>query len=140
MFTVDETGLHELFFSPDEDVAVIMEQKAYTVENRAKRNLLLPAGGGWYYPGVKFFRRGAKLYRWERFSTHRASAPFEPASSDSGQLLNSIGHTMVETDSGIGADIGSPLDHALYTEIGTKWMAPRPWLRPALDEVKVESE
>lgn len=136
-FTLNHSGVEELFHDPDGPIAEIMEGKAYDVENAAKELLMLPGAGRVYEAGVLTFRRNGKIY--SNFSTggraaaHQASAPGQPPSSDTGHLLNSVGHTMVDTDTGIGADIGSDLDYANWLEFGTRYMAPRPWLRPALD-------
>lgn len=133
---IDDAGIEDLFHDPDGPVAQIIERKAYAVENRAKRLLLTPGTGGWYGAGVRYFRRGDKVYRWDRQAAHRASAPGEPASSDTGELLNTVGHYLADGAAGIEAHVGSPLAHAAYTELGTRYMAPRPWLRPALDAAR----
>lgn len=130
---LNDAAIDQLAHDPEGEVAQAIERAAYVVENAAKASLLRPGSGGIYGPGIKFFRRGAKLYRWERIGTHQASAPGEPASSDTGQLLASVEHVMDEDDSGIFYRIGSREKHAEYTELGTRFMFPRPWLRPALD-------
>jgi hypothetical protein len=50
-----------------------------------------------------------------------------------------VGHSVRYDADGLRADIGSGanpdipgVDYALYTEYGTRHMAPRPWLRPSL--------
>lgn len=136
---INEAGIEALKHDPDGEVAQIMERSGYAVENEAKRLLLLPGSGGIYGPGVKFFRRGGKVYRWERIGTHQASAPGEPAASDTGLLLNSVEHFMDEDDNGVFARVGTRLNEGEWTELGTRFMAERPWLRPALDVLKVEN-
>lgn len=113
-----EDKIEEFFHDPTGAVAKIVEQDAYLVENEAKRLLLLPGSG-------RIYRRGGVV--------HQASAPGEPAASDTGQLLNSVGHRMSEDANGVYAEVGTDVKHGAYTELGTRHMAPRPWLRPALD-------
>lgn len=133
---IDQAGLQELFHDPNGPVAQIIEQAAYRVENMAKRLVSGPGSGGLYLPGVKFFRRGAKLYRWERASAHEASAPGEPPAGDTGMLLVSLHHTSPQDDGiSLVCRVGSDLDYAAYLELGTRYMAPRPFLRPSLSAV-----
>lgn len=125
-------AIEELFHDPDGPIAEIMESKAYDVENAAKELLLLPSAGCVYT--TRFYRDSqGRLRKGGPRVPHQASAPGQPPSSDTGHLLNSIGHEMVDTESGIGADIGSDLDYAGYLEHGTRYMEPRPFLAPALD-------
>lgn len=129
-------AIQAFFRDPTGPVAHIIEQKAYNVETAMKELLLIPGSGGVYYPGVLTFRRGGKIY--SNFSTggrtteHQASAPGEPPASDYGFLLGSIRHVMKVGDT-VYAQIGSDLDYALWLELGTRFMAPRPFMRPALD-------
>ena len=53
---------------------------------------------------------------------------------DTGNLLNSISH---EVD-GETARVGTAVEYAVYQEYGTRFMAARPWLRPAVDEHHAE--
>jgi hypothetical protein len=88
---------------------------------------------------------GMMLHKGRKRPAHQASAPGEPAASDHGMLLNTTSHKLLVGDDGPYALVGSPLAHALFTELGTNevparpgehhGMLPRPWLRPALDVV-----
>lgn len=64
---------------------------------------------------------------------HTASAPGEAPAVDTGNLMNSVSHTMTGTTVGevaVGAEYGA------FLELGTSRMAPRPYLGPATDKVK----
>jgi hypothetical protein len=54
-------------------------------------------------------------------------------------LLNSVEHLVDEDVDAIFYRVGTDVKHGEYTELGTRDMAPRPWLRPALDVLKVET-
>lgn len=57
------------------------------------------------------------------------SEPGDPPHVDSGRLIDSL---YAEIDAaGLAARVGSTEEHAVYTEVGTSRMAPRPWLVPA---------
>lgn len=133
---LDEEGIAALFADRDGPVGHIMEHKAFNVEAAMKELLLLPGSGRTYMPGVLTFRRGGKIY--SNFSTggraapHTASAPGEPPASDTGFLMSSIRH-VIAVDETVYASIGSDLEYALYLELGTRYMEPRPFMRPALD-------
>ena len=74
---------------------------------------------------------------------HRPSAPGSVPNVDKGILRASIIHqTSLSTSGVVGkvgsaidiikAKTGSDIDYGLYQELGTRNMAARPWLRPAL--------
>lgn len=133
---INDAAIEAMFADPDGPVAKIIEQKAYNVENAAKALLLIPGSGRMYQPGVLTFRRGGKIYSnystGGRTTPHKASAPGDPPASDTGSLLGSISHKMEVGDT-VYATVGSPLKYAIWLELGTRYMAPRPFLRPALD-------
>lgn len=70
--------------------------------------------------------------------THRASAPGEPPASDTEDLKNSIGVALFGNKStnlfaGVSIDSAvTPRDKWKSLEFGTKFMEPRPFIRPAL--------
>lgn len=75
---------------------------------------------------------------------HHPSMPENPPAVDSGNLRNSIRYEVHSEGSEIYGVVGSTQkdpDYAVYTEYGTtkggwggKGMAPRPWLRPAMQK------
>ena len=54
-----------------------------------------------------------------------------PGSSDTGRLLTAITHRMDVEDKIVGRVVAN-VNYALYLELGTRYMEPRPFLRPAL--------
>lgn len=93
------------------------------VGNEAVRRVLEPPKTGRVYR-----RRGVE---------HQASAPGESPASDTGRLANSI-ITRYEDDFLVGI-ISASDAKASHLEYGTKFMAPRPFMRPALATVDVQS-
>ena len=63
--------------------------------------------------------------------THVASAPGQPPAIDTGTLINSV---QVDEATPVQAIIATHTDYAEYLEFGTSHMAPRPYMRPPLDE------
>lgn len=169
---INESILEAFLMDPEGPVGDIMERAAFAVENKAKLNLLEPGTGHTYDTffayvhydifgnqlspsDASFYRQlhgGLSLYGgmflidYGSRPPHTASAPEESAASDTGELLGTVTHYMTEEDDGPTAHVGSPLMHALYTELGTrtvdapegehKGMVERPWLRPALDAIE----
>lgn len=64
------------------------------------------------------------------YGGHQASAPGEPPSPYTGELRESI-KSEVTVDSGrnISSTVGSDLDKAVYLELGTRTIAPRPFFK-----------
>ena len=66
---------------------------------------------------------------------HVPSSPGEPPRIDTKNLHESI---MTETEverTSIETRIGTNVRYGLFLELGTRHMAPRPWLRPAFNKV-----
>lgn len=61
-----------------------------------------------------------------------ASVPGEPPHMRSGNLLNSIVKERIGLTLRVGVATAAAANYAKFLEIGTKKMAPRPFLRPAL--------
>jgi hypothetical protein len=133
---LNDAAISEFFKDPDGPIGRIIEHKAYAVEMAAQALLLIPGTGRYYPPGILTFRRDGKIY--SNYSTggrqtgHIASAPGEPPASDTGMLLASINHKIM-VENTVFARVGSDRKYAIYLELGTRFMAPRPFLRPALD-------
>lgn len=53
---------------------------------------------------------------------------------DTGTLKRSIGLEI--TDSGMSAEVEPTAEYAPYVELGTRFMDPQPYLKPAFDEQK----
>lgn len=68
---------------------------------------------------------------------HHPSLPGNPPARDTGNLSNSIRYEVHSEGSEIYGVVGSTQkdpDYAVFTEYGTNKMAPRPWLRPAMQK------
>lgn len=118
----DDAVLARILDDPDGPVGRDLQRRALAVEAQAKVNLSMPGSG--------------RIYR-RRGIPHQASAPGEPPAPDTGLLRASVHHTVGSDGDGLLADIGSSQNVAMWTELGTRRMAPRPWLRPALDAAKL---
>ncbi len=64
-----------------------------------------------------------------RTAPHQASAPWQAPATDTGTLAGSISAEPI--DGTLGARIVARTRYATWLEYGTKYMAPRPFLRPA---------
>lgn len=135
-------AIREMFADPVGPVGQIIEHKTLNVEAVMKELLLIPGSGRTYT--TRFYRGRAghflpwgqeqvpgKLYAWPPREPHTASAPGMPPASDSGQLLNSIGHEIQVEDTVVGY-VYADKKYATYLEHGTRYMAPRPFMVPAL--------
>jgi HK97 gp10 family phage protein len=72
--------------------------------------------------GVLYVRHGI---------AHKASAPGEAPATDIGTLISSIQHWV--SDDGLSIAVGTQLEYGTYLEFGTRDMAERPFIHPALD-------
>ena len=101
-------------------VRAVVRATAMRVEGTAKERIQRPPKTG-------------RLYRtYNKRKLHRASAPGESPATDSGTLASRVFHE-VQTG-GFEASVFSDVDYAGYLEFGTRRMAPRPYLAPALRE------
>ena len=75
-------------------------------------------------------------YTNNKTKAHHPSLPGNPPAPDTGNLRNSIRYEMHDENRNVYGIVGSTQkdpDYAVYTEYGTTKMAPRPWLRPAME-------
>ena len=141
---IDEHGIAELAMDPLGPVGQVIEQKTLAVEGVMEALLLIPGSGRTY---TTFFYRGrqgrplggtgllqtpGKLYSYGIRPPHTASAPGMPPASDTGSLLASIGSELLEEDT-VKGRVHADKVYALYLEYGTRYMAPRPFMLPALE-------
>jgi hypothetical protein len=142
-YEIDQAAVQALFADPLGPVGRIIEHKCLNVEGVMKELLLIPGSGRTYttrfyrgraghflFPGVP--QVPGKLYAWPDRVPHTASAPGMPPASDSGQLLASIGHELEVRDTVVGV-VHADKKYAVYLEDGTRYMAPRPFMKPALE-------
>lgn len=79
--------------------------------------------------------RSGRIYRRGR-KTHQASAPGEPPKTDTGALVRSM---RVDHRPGTGrASFVVGAEYAARLEFGTAKMAARPFVRPAIENVKAK--
>ena len=97
---------------------------------RAIKLQLSHPGTGIVYGGARSRKTGRPRKR------HQASAPGEPPAPDTGALRNSVGQEIVGgiLRVGVGMPYGPFLEFGTLTEGGA--IAPRPFMRPALESVK----
>jgi phage gpG-like protein len=106
-------------------VVRVLSRAAVECSRRAKELLSVPGTGKQAGTGGK---RGAKKV-YNAFP----SAPGEPPHKQTGRLRASVQYEVDEP--GLTARVGTNLPYGAYLELGTKkGLAPRPWLRRALDE------
>lgn len=77
-----------------------------------------------------------RFYR-RRTVVHQASAPGEAPASDTGTLVGRITTNYDRLPELVGV-VGAHTDYAAYLEYGTKKMAARPFMRPALANKRAE--
>lgn len=76
-------------------------------------------------------------YTQNKTKGHHPSLPNNPPAPDTNNLRNSIRYEVHNEGKEVYGIVGSSqLDenYAVYTEYGTTKMAPRPWLRPAMEK------
>jgi len=113
----DEAAIKQLLESPEGPTGRYLHACGLAVQTEAKRLASTPGRG-------RTYTRGGV--------THVASAPGDPPAVDTGRLRASIGSELARDAQGLHARIGSTYDVALFLELGTRKMAARPFLRPAL--------
>jgi phage gpG-like protein len=64
------------------------------------------------------------------------SAAKQACPVDTGRLRMSITWALGSDEAGVYADVGTNVEYALHVEYGTRHMAARPYLRPALAAAK----
>lgn len=116
---IDRGALAAFVNAPDGYIARDLARRAIAVDTEATR-LVHQAGGG-------------RTYRLSNPTrVHRASAPGQPPATDLGMLAASITWALGRDAKGLFAVVGSGLRKARWLELGTRRMAARPFLRPAL--------
>jgi phage gpG-like protein len=103
----------------------VLARAAIECARRARELLSVPGTGK--QPGSGGKRGAKKVYN------AFPSSPGEPPHKQTGRLRASVQYE-VDTPN-LTARVGTNLPYGLYLELGTKrGLAPRPWLRRALDE------
>lgn len=112
--TVDTRKLETLGPQARARASQIVRKTAYDIVGRAQADMSRAKSGRMY-------------------GAHRASAPGESPAVDTGALKASIA---VEMDTPVRAIVNVGAEYGLYLELGTRWMAARPFLRPAVQALR----
>lgn len=104
----NEGALRELLAGPNGAVVRDLSLRAIRVETAAKQNASHP----------------------------RPSVPGSGPAVRTGRLRSSISWRVEEDALGVYAEIGTAVEYARFVELGTDRMAPRPFLRPALEAAR----
>ena len=70
------------------------------------------------------------------YGKHTASAAGEPPASDTGFLARSISFKVEENQGEVVGMIKASAPYAASLEFGTRYIAPRPYMQPALEQNK----
>lgn len=116
-----DAALVELLESQDGPVGRDLHRRALQVEASMVEHLSRPGTG-------RIYRRKGRV--------HQASAPGEPPAVDTGLLRASVRSSVGRDERGLVATIGTNQKVGVYLELGTRYMAPRPFARPALDAAR----
>lgn len=73
---------------------------------------------------------GGRLYR-RGGVTHQASLPGDPPAPDTGNLRQSVGF-QISGPGRVGIGVGAGASYWRFLEFGTRFIEPRPFLRPAV--------
>jgi hypothetical protein len=142
-FAFNESAMFELEHDPEGPVGRDLERRVIRGEAAAKRFLSMHGTG--------------RIYRKSHPTRiHQASAPGEPPAPDTGLLRAAVGHAVGTDAEGLYAEFGiatgpTPAaaeregdttisDIGIYLELGTRHLAPRPWLRPSVPAAAGDSE
>ena len=109
----------------EREAAKLVNSTANGVRNNAVRMIQRPSVGGVTY---------------EKYSprrTHTASAAGEPPNTDTGRLIGSI---RVQQAGKVTAEVIAGVDYARYLEFGTRHMAARPFMTPAVEQERSKFE
>lgn len=102
----------------ESEATALVNRTAQNIRNTAVRSIQKPSGIGTYY----------KKYNPDRM--HIASAPGHPPNTDTGRLSGSIRAVMSGTPT---AYVDALADYAVHLEFGTRNMAARPFMTPAVE-------
>jgi HK97 gp10 family phage protein len=111
------------------------------IANDAKLSVARGAKSGRIY--THYFRTGSNggVFPVERRSVpHQASAPGEAPATDTGRLLNSISSDAAIEGNRLVAFVRAATVYARYLEYGTRKIAPRPFLVPAVERNRTRVE
>jgi hypothetical protein len=120
-----ENRTPELLAKTEQKLNRWVRAAAALVESNVKARMAEPKSG-------RAYTRGRSVNNPGGFSVHVASAPGEAPAVDTGTLIGSI--QMVQ-ESTLTAKVGTAVEYALYLELGTSRMRPRPVWKPTVDDL-----
>lgn len=103
----------DALFSIDGPIGFDVRKRTVRVEQTAIRSVQQPGTG-------------------RQYGRHRASAPGKPPATDTGRLANDIRSEVHVDEQGVVGTVGVTVDYGDDLELGTRYMEPRPFLRPSL--------
>lgn len=120
-WAITEWNAKAVFTASTEDNFVAMKKAAILVESYVKKSFQKQGTG-----------RSRKVTKSGK--RHFASLPGETPAIDTGTLRASIMHEVTRSGLGINGKVGveSGVKYGRYLELGTRTIAPRPFLRPAV--------
>lgn len=107
--------------------------KAQKLRTEIIRELSHAGTGRTYKSTHRYVKRDDALVRRRRTKSHTASAAGKPPAVDTGRLRQSINVQKVAEGH---YRVGTNVPYALSLEFGTRKMAARPFMRPALERVR----
>lgn len=122
-----------------------LDQRALQLRNLAVKELSQPGKGRTYNWRIMTRGEGGKpdlfvhlpngkvLPAKYRGTPHRASKPGDPPAVDRGILRSSIAWQAKGRDKRV---VGTNVEYGPHLEFGTRFMQPRPFLRPAAEKLK----
>lgn len=126
--TVDTAKLDSLDAGLESRLSAVVRAHAFMVEGAAKVSILTGTKSGRTYTRTSTGKGGRVSTR-----THRASAPGEAPANDLGILANSI---RARSAGRLTWRVAAGARYAAALELGTRRIAPRPFLAPALESVR----
>lgn len=134
MKTTSTDGLRKILgqrieINTEKNIRRLLNRAALRVENTAKESIQRGVKSG------RVYTKGG--------ITHQASAEGEAPATDTGFLVSNISHNTVRAEgTKLISQVFSGAEYSAYLEFGTRKMAERPFLQPALDEnaPKIEAD
>ena|SRR5690625_2708473 len=107
------------------EAAALVNRTAQNIRNTAVQSIVREPSSGNTYE------------KYTPGRTHTASAPGQPPNTDTGRLAGSIRAVMSGTSS---AHVEALADYAVHLEFGTRSMAARPFMTPAVEQERPNYE
>lgn len=103
----------------NKEASALVNRTSQNIRNHAVRSVMKPSSAGEVYEKYKPRR------------THTASAPNNAPNTDTGYLAS---HIQAKMAGALSAYVDSDADYSVHLEFGTKNMAARPFMNPAVEQ------